>query len=369
MKKILKKIHLYLALILCIPLVLQGLVGATLVFQKEISEVLLRQNHVFVQGEIQSPSALIAAAQQEIPEGFAVTLIKIPSEKNSPATIRFSRNGEKKLMLEALLDPVSAQVLKIKNPESDFFRLIKKFHTSLFIPGENGKTAVGIFGLVMLFMALSGVVLWWPKKGNLKRALTFKFADQGKKFHRDLHGAAGFWFLLPLMVVSFAGVFLTFTPATSSVILSIFPGQDLRASAAEIKVEKQENSLALDEVVSLAKSAVATEEKLLSVSLPTKPTQPYRVNFAPKNYQDGEPAITVFVDQFAQKIIEKRDPNSYALGEKIIAWQHALHAGEGLGIVWKIAVFLIGFLPLLLSITGIVLWLKKKQKKAQKMRK
>jgi uncharacterized iron-regulated membrane protein len=47
----------------------------------------------------------------------------------------------------------------------------------------------------MLFMALSGLFLWWPKKAFLKCALTFKFADKGKKFHRDLQGAAGFWLM------------------------------------------------------------------------------------------------------------------------------------------------------------------------------
>lgn len=367
MKKILKKIHLYLALILCIPLVLQGLIGATLVFQKEITEILLRQNHVFVEGEMQSPSRLIELAQAEIPEGFVTTLIKIPTEENSPAVIRFTKSGEKKLMLEALVDPVSGELLKIKNPETDFFRLIKKFHTSLFISGDIGKTIVGNFGFVMLFMCVSGVVLWWPRKGNLKRAVTFKFSSKGKKFHRDLHGAVGFWFLLPLMVVSFAGVYLTFTPATSAVILSIFSGQDLRATAAEFKVEPQKNALILDSVVSLTSSAVGPQEKLLSINIPAKTNQPYRVNFAPKNYREGEPTITVFVDQFEQQIIEKRDPNFYSLGEKIIAWQHALHSGEGLGIVWKITVFLVGFLPLLFSITGIVLWLKKKKGRAARL--
>ena len=367
MAKTLKKIHRYLGLVLCIPLVLQGLVGATLVFQKEISAMLLRQNHVFVEGEMQSPRRLIEVAQPKMPEGFVASLVKIPAEENSPAVIRFTKNGEKTLMLEALIDPVSCEVLKIKNPETDFFRLIRKFHTSLFISGENGKTAVGIFGFVLLFMGLSGLVLWWPKKGNLQRALTFKFASKGKKFHRDLHGAVGFWFLLPLMVVSFAGVYLTFTPATSAVILSIFSGQDLRATAAEFKVEPQKNALTFDSVVSLATSAVEADEKLLSINLPAKPNQPYRVNFAPKNYRDGEPSITVFVDQFEQKIIEKRDPNFYASGEKIIAWQHALHTGEGFGIVWKITVFLVGFLPLLFSFTGIVLWLKKKKERAARL--
>lgn len=365
MKKLLKKLHLYLALALCLPLVLQGLTGAILVFQKPISNSLLRQNHTFSEGEIQTPNALITAAQTQIPEGFSATLVKLPAEENSPATIRFTKKGEKTTMLEALIDPVSLEVLKIKNPETDFFRLIKKFHVSLFIPGQSGKNIVGSFGFVMIFMSLSGLVLWWPKPHNLKRAFTFEFAAKGRRFNRDLHSAIGFWTLWVLLVTSFAGVFLAFTPATTATILAIFPGQDLRASASAIKVEPTEKSLSLDEATSLATSSVSTDEKLLSLSLPAKKDQPLCFNFAPKNYSEGEPAITVFVDQFQQKIIEKRDPALFSVGETIVAWQHALHAGEGLGWLWKIVVFGTGFLPLLFSITGITMWIQKKRNKAR----
>ena len=63
-------------------------------------------------------------------------------------------------------------------------------------------------GLLMVFISLSGLVLRWSKKGFLKRAITFKFADKGKKFHRDLHGAIGFWFMLPLLALSITGIYL-----------------------------------------------------------------------------------------------------------------------------------------------------------------
>ncbi|NDC64945.1 MAG: PepSY domain-containing protein, partial [Planctomycetia bacterium] len=56
-----------------------------------------------------------------------------------------------------------------------------------------------------------------------------------------------------------------------------------------------------------------------------------------------------------------RDPRSYTLGETIMAWQHALHAGEGLGWTWKILVFLSGFLPPLFAVTGVSMWLIKRR--------
>ena len=48
----------------------------------------------------------------------------------------------------------------------------------------------------------------------------------------------------------------------------------------------------------------------------------------------------------------------------MLAWQHALHAGEGFGPVWKMLVFLSGLLPLLFSVTGILMWLLRRHRRS-----
>ena len=367
MRKILKKLHLYLAIILCIPLLLQGITGLIMVFQHEISNSQLRAKHVFASGEIQAPSKIIISALTQVPEGLKVNFIKLPIAEKSPAIVRLTKKiAEEKSIFEVVVDPVSLEVVEVKNPENDFFKNLKKFHSSLFIPGQIGKNIVGTFGLVMLFMVMSGLVIWWPKKITFKRAMTFKFSSTGKQFHRDLHSAVGFWTSLIILITSFAGVYLAFTPQTTATILAIFPGKDLKKSANEMAIDPGLSFLTIDELADLAAKNISSDAKLLSVNFPTKPEQPFRINFAPKNYEDGEPIITVFVDQYWQRVLEVRDPKNYSLGEKIIAWQHSIHAGEGLGYLWKITVFLTGFLPLLFSITGISLWLIKRKNKKMK---
>ncbi len=210
MKKILKKIHLYLALVLCLPLILQGLSGSIMVFRNQISAAILNYKYDFAKGEVASKELIVQAAQQQAGEDLVVSSVKISQEKNTAAKVRFAKNGEKKPVLEIVIDPVSLQVLEVNDPSKNFFRLLKKFHEDLFIEGKVGRNIVGIYGFTMLFMCLSGLVLWWPKAGMLKRALTFKFSDTGKKLHRDLHGSFGFWFLLPLLVSSITGIYLIY---------------------------------------------------------------------------------------------------------------------------------------------------------------
>ncbi len=211
MRKILKKLHLYFALILFIPLVLQGLTGTILVFRNEISDVILRQKYLLSKGEIVDEALIIEegkrVSKEKLSEEFVFSGVKI----SAVAKLRFSKNGEKKEWAEILLDPVSLQFLEIANPNQNFFRVIKIFHESLLLQNVKfGKNIVGIFGIVMLFMCVSGLVIWWPKPGFLKHALKFKFSSTGKKFHRDLHGSVGFWMLIPLTASSITGIYLIY---------------------------------------------------------------------------------------------------------------------------------------------------------------
>jgi len=350
MRKFIKKLHLYVALILCLPLIIQGLTGAFLVFQHELTH----QEYILSEGEKKPLSEILTAAQEQMEEGFRPNLIRFDE---GVALVRFSKKGEgRPIMKELAIDPVSLQILEEKNPEN-IFRTVKKFHSSLLIPGETGKNIVAVYGFVMLFMTISGIILWWPKPGNLKRALTFKWSSEGKKFHRDIHGAFGFWFSILLLISSFSGIYLTYPKGTASFIASIFPARDLREMPKANPDDKE--PLTLDEAY-----ALSGEGELLAVMIPNKPDQAYRFNFAPQNYRDGAPVISVFVDQYQKEILEVRDPAKYSIGETITTWQHALHEGQGFGLVYQIAIFLVGFLPLLFSITGIMLWwLKKKSKR------
>ena len=68
MKKILKKIHLYLALVLCLPLILQGLSGAILVFDHEVSHRFSFSDHEFSSQNIRPIGEIISAAKDKTPE-------------------------------------------------------------------------------------------------------------------------------------------------------------------------------------------------------------------------------------------------------------------------------------------------------------
>ncbi|MGE0259572.1 MAG: PepSY-associated TM helix domain-containing protein, partial [Alphaproteobacteria bacterium] len=195
-------------------------------------------------------------------------------------------------------------------------------------------------------------------------SFTIARGARGYRLHRDLHGAVGIWGLAVFAVVTAAGVYLSFPESIRGAVDLLLPARDLRAAASAARVEPIPGSepLAIDAAVALARERVPDTEPRLGLP-PARPDQPVRVALRRDGDDRHGPAVTVLVDQWARRVIEVFDPRDFTAGETILAWQHALHAGEGLGPVWKMLVFLSGLLPLLFTITGILMWLLRRRRR------
>jgi uncharacterized iron-regulated membrane protein len=266
------------------------------------------------------------------------------------------------------VDPVSLEVLGKREGQSvGIVRTIHILHANLMIRDRTGRELVGWLGVVMLFFGLSGIVMWWPKPGEWRRAFIVRRKARGQRFHRELHGAVGIWTLLVLVVVSFSGVYLVFPQTLGAAVMAVMPSRDLRAQP---KVEPVRGAppLAIDDAVAMAREIAPGASPIL-VAMPVRPDQAARVQLTREGHEHGKPMVTVFIDPAQRKIIEVRDPEDFSAGEAVMTWQRPLHAGRGLGWTWRILVFLSGFLPLLFVITGISFWwLKRRTRMATQAR-
>lgn len=372
----LQTVHLWVGLILCLPLVVLGITGSILVVDEELRGLTGdAAAERLADGPMQPVSAILDAARAAAPAGTQPGFVILPDEPGLPATVRLvaARGGEKGAerpqgpagMLR--IDPVSLAVVGDANPaqaSGGFLRTVHMLHGNLLIRDRSGREIVGWLGVAMLVLGVSGLVLWWPRPGRWKAAFTVKAGARGVRLHRDLHGAVGIWSLVVFMVVSFSGVYLAFPQTLGAGVSSVLPARDLRAA---VTVQPVEGAVPIDvdRAVALARQAMPGAE-LRSVSPPARPDQAYRIGLAPAGQAHGAPAATVFVDPWTARVAEVRDPAGYSAGETVIAWQRPLHAGEGLGPLWKWAVFLSGILPPLFAVTGTLMWwLKRKARRAK----
>ena len=363
-RRLLGWLHLWTGLILCLPLVMLGVTGSVLVFGDELAEWLDPQLYRASPGEPRPIAAIIAAARAAAPAELRPGFYIAPEKSGDAARVRFmpaSRQAPGPGGSIVFMDAATATPLGVRENSAGLVRQIFLLHASL-LSDRTGRDVVGWLGVVMLALGLSGIVLWWPRGGRWAAAFRVRRGAQGVRLHRDLHGAVGIWGLLVFLVVSFSGVYLAFPQQVGAGIGSVLPARDLRGTMNAIKATpiKDAKPIGVDAAVQIAREALP-DTRLRSVALPQRPDQPFRVALARLDDAHGVPPVLVFVDPWSSKVLELRDPRGYSAGETLMAWQHALHAGEGLGWIWRVLVFLSGLLPLLFSITGVSMWWLKRR--------
>lgn len=365
--RILRLTHLWMGVGLLIPLVAIGLSGTILTFNHEIADLTAPPGFTATsEGEPRAMSELLATAQPLAPDGANPTMIVFPEEREDPTIVRFQRRGAQGPggIYQVMMDPVTLKVLSSGPFANDgFMRIMHQLHGSLLITGGTGREIVGWLGVVMLALGVSGLIMWWPRtKQSFTAAFKVTRGIRGFRLHRELHGALGIWSWLVFIVVSFSGVYIAFPNVTGSMIRAVFPAGEARVNLNTLTVQPIPGTQPID-IDDAAKRAIAAvpETRIWTARYPARPDQPYRFGLIRPGHEHGQPAAQVAVDPWKGEVIGVLDPQTFTTGESIMAWQRGLHAGEGLGWIWKILVALSGLLPLIFGITGIAMWLNRRR--------
>lgn len=398
----LQQLHLWVGLILLLPLVMMGITGAVLVYAHDIEHLLGQAGpEAKTAGEWQSAARLIEAARAANSEPGRIPIaVRWPIEVGEPAAVRLSRPGmasERPQFrggqqggqqggqatgapaqgrvptqspfagsLQILIDPVSLQVLQTQQAMTGWVRFFHDLHGHIFIPGGVGREIVGWLGVAMLVLGCSGLYLWWPKPGQWKAAFTVRRKAKGLRLNRELHGAIGIWSLVIFMLVNFTGVYLAFPQQISAAVNTVWPGRDMRAAMFQARVEPMRGTapMDVDEAVELARTRVPGT-RFLNAFLSVRPDQALRVGLIRPGHEEGAPIITVIIDPYRKSVVDVFDPQAMSTGEKIIAWQRALHYGIGLGGVYKFLVFVSGVIIPIFAVTGFLMWwIKRRNRRA-----
>jgi uncharacterized iron-regulated membrane protein len=85
-------------------------------------------------------------------------------------------------------------------------------------------------------------------------------------------------------------------------------------------------------------------------------------------YQQGEasfrfPKTMVWINQYSGAVLSTRNPRQEHLGDMFMNCLHPLHNGEIAGMTGRLLVFISGFIPVILYVTGVIRWLQKRRAK------
>lgn len=229
MRRALVQLHLWIAILLGIYIVVISVSGSAVVFRRELSRWLVPIEVTSAEGVRLAGDALSAAIERAYPDDVVVRFTE-SRRPNGTVSVLLERDGEER---GRLFDPYAGVDLGSNYPAGlRVLEWLVSLHDDL-LGGFTGRKVNGAAGLLVLFLVLSGAVIWWPGKSRWRRSL---YATP--RMHRPLwhlHGALGFWTFVLLFNWALTGVYMAFPEPFESLIdwldpnLEDFerPGEDL----------------------------------------------------------------------------------------------------------------------------------------------
>lgn len=375
-KKSITWIHRWLGIITGLVVFIVSLTGCVYVFVDELKAVFY-QDRLFVQTgneAIQPLSTLMANAQEALGKNIEISRCDIYPAANRSWIFRAVKTNPEAVghwnyytyYYRVYVNPYTGAVIHLEDSRNEFFQLMLSLHTDLLLGHRIGQPLVGSCALIFILLLLSGLVLWWPKKGKkkaLKQALTIKYKAKFKRVNYDLHNTLGFYVLVPALVIALTGAVYSFQWVDSS-IYALFSGGkekiERRPTPARSRAESTTTALdlALHDVLHQYPQA-----DMISTRFSRQQGAPYdfQVRLHPgRTYHFN----WLFYDAVKGNLIYRYGTADLHLAEKVRALNFDLHVGSFAGLFSKILALSICLICVSLPITGFIIWLKpKKQKK------
>lgn len=215
-KKLWFKIHWILGVVAGVFLLLVGVSGAILSFQKEITRF-INQDSFYVT----VPKDHTRLSTKELLENFQA---KFPDSKINGIT--FSSDIESSSIITTAsadpnarggkryyINPYNGEILpEVKGNE--FFTFIRMFHRWFALEGDLrpiGKQIVAISTICLIILSITGLIIYWPRvKRAFFKSFTFSFRHNGRAFLSTMHSAVGMWVLVFYLLACLTGLYWSY---------------------------------------------------------------------------------------------------------------------------------------------------------------
>lgn len=342
-------IHLWVGLVAAPFLFVLGLTGAILVFENEIADALnTKLARVHPAGPTLSLGDLESRIRTSYP-GYRLLRVRLPPDaQHSVGVDALAPDDSTEVAL--FVDPYSGKVLGTAAEQSGIMQWIHGLHTH-FQAGRTGSTIVGSLGLVLLFLSLSGLILWWPAKifrvhwsGTTKRVVFYA------------HNALGVYSWVFLLLFSVTGAVIHWDGLTAGWIDRVTGSTPPQPFPRQAPACAGQPAVPADQLLAAATAAVPGARPTVLQMAPD-PAAPVRVVF--KFPEDRTPAgrTQVFLEPCSAKPLVVRNARTMPLSLRYTAmWNRELHTGDILGWPTRILAALFSLSLPLMGLTGPLIW-------------
>ncbi|NLP57147.1 PepSY domain-containing protein [Lutibacter sp. B1] len=366
LRNFINDIHLWLGLASGIILFLVCLSGTVLAFEHEIKDFFSDKITVEQPSkEIDIDIDKLVTSLKTSEKGF-VTGVTIPSKNNQPYEFQVKKDIKERRGSIFLMNPYTQEIVKPKTTAADNFMLTMfKLHRWLLLDLKVGRPIVGVATIIFLILAISGIILWFPKKlkwKNFKHGLKIKTNANWKRINHDLHNTLGFYACIFIVIMGLTGLawsFDSYREGMGKILGSPLFGK--RDAPFEIVKKDSISKISLNEAIKITNEELNYNGKL-SVTFPTAKNAVYQFRKYNSKSWSPETADKLTVDIYGN-MLKKEIFSKKPLNEQIATLVKPLHTGSIFGTFSKTIYFLACLIATSLPITGTIIWLNKLKKK------
>ena len=208
-RKVLFQLHWIFGITVGIVLAIVGATGALLSFEQQIVASLARESRqVEANGRTPlAPAELLTRLTDSEPQK-RITGLNIAREPAETVRVTFAPREQR------YVDPYTGALLPAASGGAEtFFRNVRQLHRWLMLGDlgdrDVGRQIVGASTLLLIFMALTGLYLRWPRGPAARRLKTWFVPDfrlKGRAFLWNLHSVIGTWVLPVYLVIALTGL-------------------------------------------------------------------------------------------------------------------------------------------------------------------
>ncbi|QCP53467.1 PepSY domain-containing protein [Trinickia violacea] len=249
-----------------------------------------------------------------------------------------------------------------------------QLHYTLYLPWmvgglSTGVWLLGVVAIVWLFDSLIALVLAFPSAKSWRKSLVFRVKRGGYPLTFDLHRSGGVWVWGLLLVIATTSVSMNLPAQVMRPVVSLFstltpsPFYD----AGKLPIPKPGSAaLPRERIVELAREAgrgaqlAAAPGAIYFASA----LNVYAVGYFAPGGDEGESPLGnpwIYWNGATGERIASNLPGRGSAGDLFMEAQFPLHSGRIGGLAGRIAVSFMGVTVALLSVTGLVIWLKKRR--------
>lgn len=346
------KVHRWLGLGLAILLIVQGATGVAMVFRDEIEPIVHPELVVAPAAPRVSLQQMFDTVQAAHPDA-AISRFEIPESPAQAVLFKLKRKADDSPVLTAI-DPYSNRIVRDGGLSAWPVEWLFVLHEQL-LSGPVGEYVVGVEGIILLVMTITGAWFWWPGRARFTKGFRIVWRSNSDTRWRSLHRAAGAASVPILLVTSLTGILIVWKE----------PLRDLLGVAGkpkpEVAAETGRALLPLDDLVAKAQA-----------SFGNTPLRQIR-------FSSGGRVVAVYLDsdrtirpdgtaQYYYNGYDGSQVGTYIAGEQSAAsefvdWLYPVHIGIWGGWFGRLLLLAGGIVLVGLSVTGPWLWYSRRARR------